>query len=69
MEPEVRTWLAALPDRDFGRVDFLVGLLAEHAEELGAPYSRHLGGRCGSYGFTCCASRRGSRTGWLRDDG
>jgi hypothetical protein len=26
-------------------VDFLVGLLAERAEELGEPYSRHLGGK------------------------
>jgi hypothetical protein len=23
MEPEVRSWLARLSDRDFGRVDFL----------------------------------------------
>ena len=34
-----------LSDRDFGRVDFLVGLLAEHAEDLGEPYTRHLGGK------------------------
>ncbi len=45
IEPEVRSWLAGLPDRDFGRVDFLVGLLAEHAEDLGEPYTRHLGGK------------------------
>jgi hypothetical protein len=45
MEPEVRSWLAGLTDRDFGRVDFLVGLLAEHADELGEPYARHLGGK------------------------
>ena len=32
IEPEVRSWLAQLSDRDFGRVDFLVGLLAGHAE-------------------------------------
>jgi Phage derived protein Gp49-like (DUF891) len=42
IEPEVRSWLAGLPDRDFGRVDFLAGLLAEH---LGEPYTRHLGGK------------------------
>jgi phage-related protein len=36
--------LAGLSDRDFGRVDFLVGL-AEHAEDLGEPYTRHLGGK------------------------
>jgi hypothetical protein len=42
IEPEVRTWLVSLPDRDFGRVDFLVGLLAE---DLGEPCTRHLGGK------------------------
>jgi hypothetical protein len=45
IELEVRSWLAGLGDRDFGRVDFMVGLLAEHAEDLGEPYSRHLGAR------------------------
>ena len=45
IEPEVRSWLASLSDRDFGRVDFLVGLLAEQAEDLGQPYTRHLGGK------------------------
>ena len=45
VEPEVRCWLARLSDRDFGRVDFLVDLLAEHAQNLGEPYSRHLGGK------------------------
>jgi hypothetical protein len=45
VEPEVRSWLAGLSDRDFGRVDFLVGLLAEQAETLGEPYTRHLGGK------------------------
>ena len=44
IEPEVRSWLASLPDRDFGRA-FLVGLLAEHAEDLGEPCTRHLGGK------------------------
>ena len=45
IEPEVRSWLASLTDRDFGRVDFLVGLLAERAEDLGEPHTRHLGGK------------------------
>src|SRR5712664_418866 len=45
IEPEVRSWLAGLSHRDFGRVDFLVGLLAERAEDLGEPYTRHLGGK------------------------
>lgn len=35
VEPEVRAWLDSLSDRDFGRVDFLVGLLVEQAETLG----------------------------------
>jgi hypothetical protein len=43
IEPEVRAWLAGLSDRDFGRVDFMVGLLAGQAEDLGEPYTRHLG--------------------------
>lgn len=45
VEPEVRSWLEGLTDRDFGRVDFIVGLLAESAETLSEPYSRHLGGK------------------------
>src|SRR5215475_11732026 len=45
VEPEVRSWLERLSDRDFGRADFLVGLLAEQAEALGEPYTRHLGGK------------------------
>jgi phage-related protein len=44
VEPEVRSWLAQLSDRDFGRADFLAGLLAGHAGDLGEPYTRHLGG-------------------------
>ncbi|QKG24046.1 type II toxin-antitoxin system RelE/ParE family toxin [Actinomadura verrucosospora] len=43
IEPEVREWLDSLPDREFGRVDWFVGLLAENAETLGEPWSRHLG--------------------------
>jgi phage-related protein len=45
VEPEVRSWLEKLTDRDFGRADFLVGLLAEHAEDHSQPYARHLGGK------------------------
>lgn len=40
IEPEVQAWLAGLSDRDFGRVDFMVGLLAGQAEDLGEPYTR-----------------------------
>ncbi|NUS44056.1 MAG: type II toxin-antitoxin system RelE/ParE family toxin [Mycobacteriaceae bacterium] len=43
IEPEVATWLRSLSDRDFGRVDTYVGMLAEHAETLGEPWSRNLG--------------------------
>ena len=64
IEPEVRSWLARLSNRDFGRVDFLVGLLAEHAEDLGEPYTRHLVARSGNCGSTCYASSPGSPTGW-----
>src|SRR5712692_10465905 len=45
IEPEVRSWLEKLTDRDFGRADFLVGLLAERAGDLSEPYTRHLGGK------------------------
>jgi hypothetical protein len=45
VEPEVRSWLTRLSNRDFGRVDFHVGLLAEQAENLGEPYTRHPGGK------------------------
>jgi len=45
VEPEVRTWLERLSDRDSGRADFIVGLLAEQAETLSEPYTRHLGGK------------------------
>ncbi len=43
IEPEVADWLRSLPDRDFGRVDTYVGILAEQAETLGEPWSRNLG--------------------------
>ena len=45
IEPEVRSWPERLSDRDFGRADFVVGLLAGQAENLGEPYTRHPGGK------------------------
>ena len=42
---EVRTWLDSLSDDDYGRAEFYADLLADHAETLGEPYSRHLGGK------------------------
>ena len=45
IEPEVRKWLDSLSDHDYGRAEFYADLLADHAERLGEPYSRHLGGK------------------------
>jgi hypothetical protein len=59
VEPEVAAWLDGLGDRDFGRVDFLVGVLAEQAETLGEPYSRHLGGKVRDCGSICSAGGPG----------
>jgi hypothetical protein len=64
VEPEVRSWLEQLSDRDFGRVDFLVGLLAEHAADLGEPYTRHLGGKVRELRFHLLA-RQPRVTYWL----
>jgi hypothetical protein len=64
VEPEVRSWLEALSDRDFGRADFLVGLLAEQAETLGEPYTRHLDGKVRELRFHLLA-RQPRITYWL----
>ena len=64
IEAEVRSWLSALSDRDFGRVDFLVGLLAERAEDLGEPYTRHLRGKVRELRFHLLA-RQTRVTYWL----
>jgi len=45
IEPEVRNWLDALSDHDYGRAEFYADLLADHAAILGEPYSRHLAGK------------------------
>lgn len=45
LEPEVRAWLDSLSDREYGRVMAYADLLAEEAETLGEPYSRHLRGK------------------------
>jgi hypothetical protein len=42
---EVRAWLAALDDDDFGRVAFYLDLLCQRRGQLEAPYSRCLPGR------------------------
>lgn len=45
VEPEVRQWLDSLSDHDYGRAEFYADVLADNAETLGEPYSRHLGGK------------------------
>ena len=68
LEPEVRLRLVGLDDRDFGRVDFMVGLLAEQPELLGEAYSRHLGGKVRELRFRLL--RQQTRvTYWLAPDG
>ncbi len=67
IEPEVRSWLAGLADRDFGRVDFLVGPLAEHAADLSEPYTRHLGGKVRELRFRLLATQP-RVTYWLAPD-
>ena len=58
VEPEVSVWLDRLSARDFGRVDFLVGVLAERAETLGEPYTPAIWtAKSVSGASTCCASR------------
>ena len=64
LEPEVAAWLDGLSARDFGRVDFLVGVLAEQAETLSEPHSRHLGGKVRELRFYLLG-RRTRVTYWL----
>jgi hypothetical protein len=45
VEPEVRSWLDSLPLEQYAKVEAAADLLAERAETLGEPYSRHLGGK------------------------
>ncbi len=55
--------LAGLSDRDFGRVDFHVGLLAERAEDLGEPYTRHLSSKVRELRSHLLAQQTASPTG------
>ncbi|SNT60754.1 Phage derived protein Gp49-like [Streptosporangium subroseum] len=45
IEPEIQSWLESLSERDYVKVEALADLLAEQAETLDEPYSKHLGGR------------------------
>jgi hypothetical protein len=45
LEAEVRQWLDSLPSADYLRVMKLADFLADHAEALGEPQTRHLGGK------------------------
>ena len=64
IEPEVRSGLEGLSDLEFGRADFIVGLIAEHADTLGEPYTRHLGGKVRELRFHLLA-RQPRITYWL----
>ncbi len=45
LEPEVRDWLETLRLVEYAKVEAMADILAERAETLGEPYSRHLGGK------------------------
>jgi len=63
IEPEVRSWLASLSDRDFGRADFLVDCWPSAPKTLVSPIPAISAARFGSCDFICCASRPGLPTG------
>lgn len=45
LEPEVRSWLESLSEREYAKVEAACDLLAEFPETLGEPYTRHLSGK------------------------
>jgi hypothetical protein len=45
LEPEVRDWLETLSLKDYAKVEAMADILADQAEVLGEPYSRHLAGK------------------------
>jgi len=45
LEPEVREWLDTLSLKDYAKVEAMADILADQAETLGEPYSRHLSGK------------------------
>ena len=62
---EVRAWLAALDDDDFGRVAFYLDLLCQRRGQLEAPCSRRLPGRL--YRLGSPGRRRGHRLTYRAD--
>ncbi len=64
LETEVQQWLDSLPPADYLRVMKLADFLADHAETLGEPQTRHLGGKLRELRFSL--HRREQRiTYWL----
>lgn len=64
LEPEVREWLDTLSLRDYAKVEAMADILADQAETLGEPYSRHLAGKTRELRFYL--SRRAVRISyWL----
>ena len=45
LEPEVRNWLEKLTLVEYAKVEAMAEILADNAETLGEPYSRHLSGK------------------------
>lgn len=45
LEGEVASWVEALSDREFGRVEFYIDLLAERGPLLDEPFTRQLRGK------------------------
>ena len=45
LEPEVLDWLEVVQFKDYVKVEAMADLLAERADTLGEPYSRHLFGK------------------------
>jgi hypothetical protein len=45
LEPEIREWLDTLSLKDYAKVEAMADILADQAETLGEPYSRHLSGK------------------------
>jgi hypothetical protein len=64
LEPEVRDWLETLTLKEYAKVEAMADILADHAETLGEPYSRHLSGKTRELRFYLSAVRCGSATGW-----